>query len=103
MMVVSEIWLVPVALMILALIGVLVMLGHAHRTLVRRVGTRTPATDARADAFQARIQRTVATTAAQRAQLSELTERGGDMERQQRIMDDLDRVTEIRKRTERAE
>ncbi|MCA1667402.1 MAG: hypothetical protein LC793_08400 [Thermomicrobia bacterium] len=100
MIVVSEIWLVPFVLVILALMGILIMTTRIHRTLIRHVGKETTDTDTPANALQERIQRVVDTTAEQRTRLASVIDLSAEAERKQRIADDLDRVTEIRKRTE---
>ncbi|MCA1666778.1 MAG: hypothetical protein LC793_05130 [Thermomicrobia bacterium] len=96
----SELWLIPFSLIFLVLMGVLVVIIHIHHTLQRHVVPLKPYKDMHDEALQRRIQRALATTTEQRERLANLPL---EAKRRERIADDLDRVTEIRKRTERGE
>ncbi len=93
------VWVIPMTLLVVALLGVLMMILRAHHGLKDRVGTLTPYSEKHADDLQRRVQRIVTVSAKQRETITRSLEASNDDERLRRQADDLDRVTENRKRT----
>ncbi len=103
-------WFVPVwgiltATLALALIGALMMILRIHHRLKDRVGTLTPYSEKHATDLQRRVRNIVATSAEQRESLTHSLNRNDEMSAEIRAIraalqaDDLDRITENRKRT----
>lgn len=93
------IWLIFVSVLTVVLIGVLLMTLHEHHGLRRKVGMLTPYNEQHATDLQDRVHKIVAASAEQHATITRNLEASNDDERLRRQQDDLDRITENRKRT----